>query len=80
MFASRVRREILVTALDAVVLLVLSELLAGFVLDGLGSALLAAVLVGVLNALVWPVLARLSLQLNVIRPEPTSPANWGHRP
>ena len=66
MFASRLRRAILVTVLDAVVLLVLSELLAGFVLDGPGSALLAAVLVGVLNALIWPALARLSLGLNVL--------------
>src|SRR4029079_11778944 len=66
MSAARRRRAILVTALDAAVLLVLSWLLDGFVLDGPGSALLAAVLVGVLNALVWPALARLSLQLNVI--------------
>jgi uncharacterized membrane protein YvlD (DUF360 family) len=62
----RVRRVIFVTALDAVVLLALSWLLVGFVLDGLGSALLAAVLVGVLNALVWPALARLALPLNVL--------------
>ena len=48
------------------VLLALSWLLAGFVLDGLGSALLAAVLVGVLNALVWPALSRLALPLNVL--------------
>src|SRR6185437_16839783 len=62
----RVRRVIFVTALDAVVLLALSLLLASFVLDGLGSALLAAALVGVLNALVWPALARLALPLNVL--------------
>lgn len=62
----RVRRMILVTVLDAAVLLVLSWLLADFVLDGPGSALLAAALVGVLNALVWPALARLALPLNVL--------------
>ena len=62
----RVRRTIFVTALDALVLLALSELLDSFVLDGFGSALLAAVLVGVLNALVWPALARLALPLNVL--------------
>jgi uncharacterized membrane protein YvlD (DUF360 family) len=66
MRASRARQAIFVTALDAVVLLLLSWVLAGFVLDGPGSALLAAALVGLLNALVWPVLARLALPLNVL--------------
>jgi uncharacterized membrane protein YvlD (DUF360 family) len=64
--ASRVRRAIFVTVLDAVVLLVLAWILAGFTLDGPGSALLAAALVGALNALVWPALARLALPLNVL--------------
>ncbi|MBS1843266.1 MAG: phage holin family protein [Actinobacteria bacterium] len=66
MRASRILRAILVTVLDAAVLLVLSEIFSGFVLDGAGSALLAAALVGVLNALVWPVLARFALPLNVL--------------
>ena len=66
MRASRVRRAIFVTVLDAAVLLVLSWVFSGFVLDGPGSALLASALVGVLNALVWPVLARLALPLNVL--------------
>jgi uncharacterized membrane protein YvlD (DUF360 family) len=64
--ASRVGRAVFVTVLDAVVLLALSWLVDGFVLDGLGGALLAAALVGVLNALVWPALARISLPLNVL--------------
>ena len=38
----RVRRTIFVTALDALVLLALSELLDSFVLDGFGSAFVAA--------------------------------------
>jgi uncharacterized membrane protein YvlD (DUF360 family) len=62
----RVRRVISITVLDALVLLALSELLDSFVLDGAGSALLAAALVGILNALVWPALARLALPLNVL--------------
>ncbi|HEY2715996.1 MAG TPA: phage holin family protein [Solirubrobacterales bacterium] len=66
MRASRALRAIFVTVLDAAVLLVLAQLLAGFELDGIGTALAAAALVGILNAFVWPVLARLSLQLNVI--------------
>ncbi|MBS1895045.1 MAG: phage holin family protein [Actinobacteria bacterium] len=66
MRASRILRAILVTVLDAGVLLVLSEIFSGFVLDGAASALLAAAIVGILNALVWPVLARLALPLNVL--------------
>jgi uncharacterized membrane protein YvlD (DUF360 family) len=66
MRGSRIRRAVFVTVLDAAVLLVLSWLLDGFTLDGPGSALLAAALVGVLNALVWPALARFSLPLNVL--------------
>ena len=62
----RVRRVIAVTVLDAVVLLVLSWLLDGFVLEGPGAALLTAALVGILNAFVWPALARLALPLNVL--------------
>ncbi len=52
--------------LDAAVLVALAQLLADFELDGFGSALLAAAVVGILNALVWPGLARLALPLNVI--------------
>jgi uncharacterized membrane protein YvlD (DUF360 family) len=66
MRASRARRAVFVTALDAAVLLVLAQLLRGFELDGLGGALLAAALIGVLNALVWPALARLTLPLSVL--------------
>lgn len=61
-----VRRGALVLLLDAAILLLLSELLAGFELDGLGSALLAALGIGLLNALLWPVLARLALPLTVL--------------
>src|SRR6185312_5863718 len=62
----RVRRVIFVTVLDALVLLALSWLLDSFELEGPGSALGAAALVGILNALVWPALARLTLPLNVL--------------
>jgi uncharacterized membrane protein YvlD (DUF360 family) len=62
----RAGRIVFVTVLDALVLLALSELLDGFVLDGPGSALLTAALVGALNALVWPALSRLALPLNVL--------------
>ena len=61
-----VRRGALILLLDAGTLLLLSELLDGFVLDGAGAALGAAVLIGLLNALVWPILVRLALPLTVL--------------
>jgi len=61
-----IRRGLLVLVLDAGILLLLSELLDGFVLDGAGAALAAAAAIGLLNALVWPVLARLTLPLTVM--------------
>lgn len=59
-------RGTLVLLLDGVVLLALSELMSGFVLDGGGAALGAAIAVGLLNALIWPALARLTLPLTVL--------------
>jgi uncharacterized membrane protein YvlD (DUF360 family) len=59
-------RALLVLLLDALTLMLLSELLPGFVLDGPGAALSAAALIGVLNALVWPVLVRVALPLTVL--------------
>ncbi|MGV1047567.1 MAG: phage holin family protein [Solirubrobacterales bacterium] len=56
----------LVLVLDALILLALSELMSGFVLDGTGAALAAAVAVGLLNSLIWPALARLTLPLTVL--------------
>jgi uncharacterized membrane protein YvlD (DUF360 family) len=61
-----VRRGALVLLLDAGTLLLLSELLRGFVLDGAGAALGAAALIGLLNALVWPAMARFALPLTVL--------------
>lgn len=66
MSLTTLRRALLVLLLDAAVLLLLSELLAGFVLDGAGAALGAAAAIGVLNALVWPTLARFALPLTVL--------------
>jgi uncharacterized membrane protein YvlD (DUF360 family) len=61
-----VRRAAFVLLLDAAILLLLSEVLSGFVLDGPGAALGAAALIGILNSLVWPVLVRLTLPLTVL--------------
>jgi uncharacterized membrane protein YvlD (DUF360 family) len=59
-------RAVVVLLVDALGLLLLAALLPGFKLDGAGAALGAAALVGVLNALVWPVLARFALPLSVL--------------
>jgi uncharacterized membrane protein YvlD (DUF360 family) len=59
-------RAAIVLLIDAGALLLLSELIPGFTLDGPGSALAMAALVGVLNAFVWPTLARLALPLSVL--------------
>ncbi|HEX7279450.1 MAG TPA: phage holin family protein [Solirubrobacterales bacterium] len=61
-----IRRGALVLLLDAVILLLLSEWVDGFVLDGPATALGAAALIGLLNAFVWPLLARLTLPLTVL--------------
>src|SRR5262245_30861970 len=61
-----IRRIVFVLLLDAGILLLLSELLEGFVLDGARTALGAAALIGLLNALVWPTLARFALPLTVL--------------
>jgi uncharacterized membrane protein YvlD (DUF360 family) len=59
-------RALLVLCLDALTLLLLSQALDGFVLDGAASAIGAAALIGLLNALVWPTLARFALPLTVL--------------
>jgi uncharacterized membrane protein YvlD (DUF360 family) len=61
-----IRRGALVLLLDAGILLLLSEVMDGFVLDGAATALGAAATIGLLNAFVWPLLARLTLPLTVM--------------
>ena len=63
---SSLLRPLVVLLVDAVALLLLSEVLPGFTLDGPGAALVTAALIGLLNAFVWPVLARLALPLSVL--------------
>ncbi len=59
-------RALAVVLVDAIALLLLSELLSGFTLDGAPAALGAGAMVGLLNALVWPALARFTLPLSVL--------------
>ena len=61
-----VRRVAFVLLLDAAILLLLSELLDDFVLDGAATALGAAALIGLLNSLVWPTLVRFALPVTVL--------------
>jgi uncharacterized membrane protein YvlD (DUF360 family) len=61
-----VRRAVFVLLLDAGILLLLSELLDNFVLDGPAAALGAAALIGLLNSLVWPTLVRFALPVTVL--------------
>jgi uncharacterized membrane protein YvlD (DUF360 family) len=63
---ARLIRAAVVLLADALALLLLSALLPGFELDRPAAALAAAVAVGALNAVVWPLLARLALPLSVI--------------
>jgi uncharacterized membrane protein YvlD (DUF360 family) len=58
-------RLVVVLILDALALLLLSALLSGFTLDGWQSALALAFVLGVANAVVWPVLLRVALPFTV---------------
>src|ERR1700710_55832 len=50
---------------DAAALLALSELLSGFTLSGPAAALGLAAVLGLANAVVWPVLLRIALPFTV---------------
>jgi uncharacterized membrane protein YvlD (DUF360 family) len=63
---ARLLRAAVVLLADALALLLLSAALPGFELDRPGAGLVAAAAVGVLNAVVWPLLARLALPLSVM--------------
>ena len=59
-------RLLLVWVVAALTLLLADWVLSGFHIDGAGTAFVAAALLGLLNALVWPVLVRLVLPLTVL--------------
>src|SRR5215217_2636731 len=59
-------RVIGVWLITAAALMLLSALLAGVEVTSFGAALVAAALIGLLNALVWPLLIRLALPLTVL--------------
>jgi uncharacterized membrane protein YvlD (DUF360 family) len=59
-------RIAIVLLLDAAALLLLAAALPGFEIDSVAAAFGMAAVMGVLNALVWPVLARYTLPLSVL--------------
>ncbi|HXD58189.1 MAG TPA: phage holin family protein [Thermoleophilaceae bacterium] len=59
-------RIVIVLLASAITLLVLSALLSGVHVKDFGAALGAAVLIGLLNAFIWPTLIRLALPITVV--------------
>lgn len=59
-------RMVVTVAVAAGVLLLLSPILPGFDVDGFWAAVEMALVAGVLNALVWPVVVRVALPLTVL--------------
>ena len=57
---------IVVWLLTAAALHLMSAILPGFVIEGEGSALLAAAAIGLVNALVWPLVIRIALPFTVL--------------
>src|SRR3954471_17462651 len=61
-----VLRALAVWIITAVTLVVLSGILPGFAIESDGTALGAAALIGIVNALVWPLLIRIALPFTVL--------------
>ena len=57
---------ILSLVISAVILLIISRVVSGFELDGFGPALIAALVIGVINAIVRPVIAFLTFPITVL--------------
>jgi uncharacterized membrane protein YvlD (DUF360 family) len=59
-------RVLVVWLLTAATLHLLSWILGGFAIEGTGTALVAAAAIGLINALVWPLLIRVALPFTVL--------------
>jgi uncharacterized membrane protein YvlD (DUF360 family) len=59
-------RILAIWVITAAALHLMSWILAGFAIEGTGTALLAAALIGLLNALVWPLVIRVALPFTVL--------------
>lgn len=53
-------------AVSAVAVLITSKIIPGFKVSGFWAALFAAVLIGLVNTFIWPVLFFLTLPINVL--------------
>jgi uncharacterized membrane protein YvlD (DUF360 family) len=63
---SQVARLLVVWVITAAALMLMSTLLAGFDVKDFAGALAAAALIGLINALVWPLLIRIALPFTVL--------------
>ena len=63
---SRPARILLVWIVSAITLTIVAELMSGVTLTSFGAALWVVALVGLVNALVWPLLLRVALPLTVL--------------
>jgi putative membrane protein len=52
--------------ISAVALLITSKVIPGFKVKSFGSAMWAAVVIGIANALIWPLLILLTLPINIL--------------
>jgi uncharacterized membrane protein YvlD (DUF360 family) len=59
-------RVLVVWLLTAATLHLMSAILSGFAIEGTGTALFSAALIGLINALVWPLLIRIALPFTVL--------------
>lgn len=59
-------RILLIWAIESVALVLLSLILTGLDIDGVGAAIVAAAAIGLLNALLWPILSYLILPFAVL--------------
>jgi uncharacterized membrane protein YvlD (DUF360 family) len=63
---SQVARLLVVWVITAAALMLMSTLLAGFDVKDFAGALAAAALIGLINALVWPIVIRVALPITVL--------------
>ena len=61
-----IRKHLLVWFLNALSLMIVAYLLPGIQIQGLGSALLAAVVLGLVNTLIKPLLVLLTLPITIL--------------
>ena len=53
-------------AVSAIALLVTAKIMPGWTVKGFGSAMIAAAVIGVADAVIWPILIVLTLPINIL--------------